>query len=522
MVKRLFRFICFTLRTCPKSISRLLVCIAVCAGSRIFCMEEPLQPLEIRSNEAEYNGHEVVLKGDVFVQHEAGKLFAKEIHLLKDSAKKGRLSSIELAEDVRIEWSRGGVLFCDKAKIDCLLLNGLFYSKMPERQVTYNECVSKSKSNEAGQAILSIKSNQMQVELKKEGAPQSQNQALLISNIAATENVVINYADNYCIQADRASYHRSRECQAEKKIAGHIYVEMNSQDKTCTVMHGLDKILARTITVDTLNRQILFWEARGELIASQAAASDGAVEFFAKQMSWDDTLQKLVMQGDVSIFQKGFGKLTTQDSVEVIQHEVDGKKIIKTIFIPQNTILTYFDSEKGQVHTLTCFGPLTVDHERLQVDMEAPLDQSGRACADKQIFFEDRFGNIYADRAKIFYVKSDGQLVPNKIVLEGHVKILSCSQKNEGISEQYALADKIEYMPTTKEMLLSSEKGKRVLFFDSANNMQMSAPALKVKRDQMTKKDSIQGIGDVRFSFVESEFEQLKQKFQFVQPKDVE
>jgi hypothetical protein len=62
-------------------------------------------------------------------------------------------------------------------------------------------------------------------------------------------------------------------------------------------------------------------------------------------------------------------------------------------------------------------------------------------------------------------------------------------------------------------MTLAGVNGNRVLFFDKVNNVQMSAPSLKVRHDSSTQKDSIQGLGDVRFTFIEKELEQLKEHF---------
>jgi len=52
-----------------------------------------------------------------------------------------------------------------------------------------------------------------------------------------------------------------------------------------------------------------------------------------------------------------------------------------------------------------------------------------------------------------------------------------------------------------------------VLFYDKINNLQVSAPEIKMQRDKQTKKQQFQGIGDVRFHFVEKEYQQLRKRF---------
>ena len=78
---------------------------------------------------------------------------------------------------------------------------------------------------------------------------------------------------------------------------------------------------------------------------------------------------------------------------------------------------------------------------------------------------------------------------------------------------QYAIADIVEYVPKTMEMSFFSSNNRRVLFFDKVNNIQVSAPALKIKRDAATKKDTIKGMGDVRFSFAENEARTAQKTF---------
>ena len=85
---------------------------------------------------------------------------------------------------------------------------------------------------------------------------------------------------------------------------------------------------------------------------------------------------------------------------------------------------------------------------------------------------------------------------------------------------QYALADELEYQPHSQEIVLKAQEGNRVLFFDKINGVQMSAPGLKIHHDSMKRKDTVQGIGDVHFTFVEKELEQLKKRFHLSKKSD--
>lgn len=476
------------------------------------------EPVEIESREAACRTREITLRGDVSVQHEIGKLFAQQIRLVThQQEKKGRFSTVELVEGARIHWSDGGVLHCDEALIDCQSLKGTFYS-YSGKEVVYAGVVGTKPMP------LVIKGKAMSVELKREKASlERKKTSISIAAMQAEGDVVMNYAQDYTILADQAVYQCVQRDSFDQKIAGIITVNMNSSDLFCTVFRGeKDKILAKAITVDTMKKKISFLDAKGELSISPSRRLGNVIEFFTNHLLWEDQSQKLIMSGDVSIYQKGLGKLVTQDQVELTQHLISGKREVKSIFFPGNTVLSYMDVEKSETHTLICHGPLTVDHEHLKVVMECPKDEMGRFLEDKQVFFEDQFGKIYADKAMISYAWREGQMEMQQIILEGNVHILSYQKKKESPELQYAMADKIEYTLLSKEMVFSSQKGRRVLLYDAVNHMQISAPALRVQRDQLTKKDSIQGVGDVRFSFVENEFEQLQQRFRFSQEPDSE
>lgn len=62
-------------------------------------------------------------------------------------------------------------------------------------------------------------------------------------------------------------------------------------------------------------------------------------------------------------------------------------------------------------------------------------------------------------------------------------------------------------------MTLKGQGGNRVLLYDQAKDLQISAPGVLLKRDPITQKETIKGLGDVRFSLVKEEFSELRKKF---------
>lgn len=123
------------------------------------------------------------------------------------------------------------------------------------------------------------------------------------------------------------------------------------------------------------------------------------------------------------------------------------------------------------------------------------------------VLYKTEDKEVLADMACIDYEERDGSIQPKKVTLTDHVRLI-----NHGVQEQYALADSVTYFPDTQFMILEG-KGSRVLFYDQSRGVQLSARTIHAKRNPETNKDSIQGIGDVRFVFSPEELEKLKERF---------
>ena len=62
-------------------------------------------------------------------------------------------------------------------------------------------------------------------------------------------------------------------------------------------------------------------------------------------------------------------------------------------------------------------------------------------------------------------------------------------------------------------MVLYANEEQRVLFYDRLNKVQVSAPAVNIRRDGTTGKEAVQGMGDVRFTFADEERSALLENF---------
>jgi hypothetical protein len=128
----------------------------------------------------------------------------------------------------------------------------------------------------------------------------------------------------------------------------------------------------------------------------------------------------------------------------------------------------------------------------------------------KELHYTDERGEIFAVEGIVEYAEIDNSIEPLKITLKGNVRLI-----HKAPASQYALADILEYYPKEEIIVLKGQEGGRVLFFDRAKGMQMSALEVRAKRGDTKGKEAIQGIGDVCFLFKEEELNKLKDRFQW-------
>lgn len=126
----------------------------------------------------------------------------------------------------------------------------------------------------------------------------------------------------------------------------------------------------------------------------------------------------------------------------------------------------------------------------------------------KPILFHDTTRKLFADHAVVEFMENRGDFEVAKIKLQGNVYMMSLPTTAQA---QYAVADRVEYYPKEERALFFAEGEKRVLFCDKEKQLEISAQ--EVHAEKREKKDFIEGIGDVRFTFKEEEFDKLKEKF---------
>jgi lipopolysaccharide export system protein LptA len=505
----------------------------------------------VNSGEAQYNGREIILTGQVIVQHDLGQISARCLSVQPSSNKdkKSKFGFLKINDNVQIELAEGGMLYCQQAEVDYANMQGFFLGNAEWPDVTYlntgegrksgllldssnssiSGCVkslnhgsfhaNQKSGNLMNRAVearppFELRSSQMMLELVREPQTTSTVAKILVKQIEANHNVRVRYNQDHLLLADHALYQRLPSALSSS-IAGILTLTVRGNLPACkmTNLNG-DRLSAQVIQLNTIERKLWLTQPKGMLYMRREERPVQTLEFSANELLWDDQQRTLQLKGEVNITQNGTLHVKTDHELLISQAIVNGKRVLERLQSPENTHIDYTDIQKGNTHQIYCPGFFSIDNERQEITLQGLQDSS--RVNQLQVYIEDALGEMYADRVHIHYNWEEQQLVPGKTRLEGHVRLMNRFDghlEETGSILHYALADLVEYFPKQQEMILTGANGNRVLFFDRVNNVQMSAPSLKVMHDTTTKKDAIQGVGDVRFTFVEKELDQLKQHF---------
>lgn len=492
--------------------------------SFLYAQENPLLQKEdsmvVNSGEAEYDGKEIILTGQVVVQHSLGQISTRRLSVRPSSnkGKKNKFGFLNIHDDVQIEFKEGGMLYCQQAEVDYAKMQGLFLGNATWPDVVY---VNTGEGKENGQEVkpsFELRSSQMTLELVREPASNPTAAKVLVKQIEAYPNVRVCYNQDHLLLADHALYQRMSIAASSSPIAGILILTVKRGGLPACKMTNLngDCLSAQIIRLSTIERKLWMTQPKGILYMRREDCPVQNLEFSANELIWDDQQQNLQLKGKVDIIQNSALHIHTEHELLISQAIVNGEKTLRFLQSPENTQIDYTDIQKGNTHKIHCPGFFSIDHERKEMMLQGLQNSPGPNHENQQVYIEDALGEMYADRVHIHYTWEERQFIPGRTVLEGHVRLMNRFDghlEEAGSILHYALADLVEYFPGQQEILLTGANGNRVLFFDKVNNVQMSAPSLKVIHDAKTKKDVIQGLGDVRFTFIEKELEQLKRHF---------
>lgn len=475
--------------------------------------------LSLEALQAHYDGKKLFLDEEVRFEHPIGSLFAGRAVMSPAVQSKELLESIKLKNDVILDLKEQGTLTSQKALFHFNTLQARFYGSSEK-----NPAVLYTSQGVGRQFPISFKSHTIDLTLAKDlaAAPKTR-----LETLTAEGDVAIDYGGDLYLSADKAHYTYATEGQnalSFRRLPGKIALNSTGKDKLCHVVNPQgDHLTGTAIEIDTNQRKVDVSDARGIFTHTHISASKllvpaqplATLEVEARQLTWDLSRDLLLLKGDIVLNHSVIGTFQSDRELRIYYAGIKGQRQLRAIESEGHLVLRSDDEGKKQAHWLVCDGKMRVDHEAMTLTFQSYSDAHGKVSQNKQVLFYDHLGEIQADKITITYLQVEGKYLASKVRLEGNVFMVDHKAGQDSSASarpfvHYAIADFIDYTPADKQMHLYSEKGRRVLFYDKINHLQVSAPALKVSRDLQTKKESVKGIGDVRFNFLDSELEQLR------------
>jgi hypothetical protein len=462
-----------------------------------------LSETALSSSSANFDGNVLHLSGDVQLDHGLGTMRAQEADLERQSsAKDFPFSFIHLRKEVQLALKESAKLQCESADLDFASLKGVLLA--PEAgKVIYSDALKRKKGDKTALRLLS---NRVELNLLPIGHDGKKTD-YTIASILAKEEVTIEYAGSFFLEAGSAFYRK--QDASIKEFQGWITAYPQDENTPCHLTHGQDKIDADSVEIDLLRSRLLLSHPRGIFASPLIPGQKETVAFSCDTLSWDQTKNQLLLCGAVKIDEKSLGSLSTDGEVELVQSDEKKGSFLKTIRCKGETSMRYFDKSDKATHTLVSHGPFNLDRQRLIANIDSP-EIEGCVPESMQIFYQTDEITAYADKAHLEYAKVDGSVEPVALSLKGNIRLFSKEGKKP---RRCALADRINYAPSTRTLILAADPGKKVLFFDEAKSLRMSAQEVHITQDENTHQEVVKGVGAVQFTLTEDEHLRLKKIF---------
>lgn len=424
----------------------------------------------VSSLEASYNGDTLILQGNVKLNHGLGDIEADEAVLSKqDSTNKDLpFSLIHLTKNIYIDCKNRAKISCGTAVLDFAALNGLLTAGEKEH-VTYYDSLTTG-------IPIQIFSKKAFLTLKSQNST-----SFAIDRLTATDNVVISYGSDYVLQAQEAVYQKTA-------TLGSLIQGFGSP---CVLFYQKKPIEMAFIEIDTEKDSLYLKEPKGSLPSTLfSSKKEGDLFFQCKELYWDQKEETLKLKNDVLVQESQFGTIDTNEEM-VIKRK---NNAIESIHVEGKSKLSH------NLSSLLCFGSLHVDGVKGQI--------SALSSDSKQLLYTDSSLSLQADEALLEYEPSSNQ--PSALTLHKNVQIRS---HDPATPQRYGLADHLRYVPATKTVIMLADPGKKVLFWDEAQGITLSAKEVHLTQNPLTGKAEIQGIGNLKLSLSPEELSLLKNRF---------
>lgn len=425
----------------------------------------------ISSENASYDGNALILRGSVKLDHALGQLTSGYARLSKE-LEEGPFTAVHLRDNVLISLKNRGKILCGKADFDFNALKGTLIPK-PGDMVRFVNFHS---------GPLSLASREADIEFSRDDSN------LKVAKIEAKNTVQLTYGKDFFLEADTATFSNTK--------TPYVWASPH-----CTLTHFEDKIEANRVEVLPDSAKVILSTPSGKLHPS-AFSQGNDVQFSCDKLIWEKAPQTLTLKGDVSVFEEGVGDIHCDDEVELRQKEENGKWLLSSITAKGKTELTY-KLDVDFVHLLKCYGKMQLDQDRLVLNVTSPPEKPIE-------YFHDQM-KLIADTAELKYEQLGRNITAKQLQLTDNIQLSSLQDSN-----RCAVADKFNFFPEEKKIILSANPGNNVLFWDREQDLSISAKEVHITRTE--KGEKIKGVGNVRFAFSSAENALLKKLFPFYHP----
>jgi hypothetical protein len=494
----------------PKDIyTHFAIAFVLCIAPLAANAPDVTSSASLSSSNATYDGNSLLLTGHVLLDHGLGKMSAEEASLQRQEAGKDfPFSLIQLRKDVLLTLKSSAQIVCGSADLDFTALRGLLLPS-EDGTVVYSDRIKKKKGGDttplklSGQFVELTFSKQLHNEEKTDYE---------IDNIQAKQNVLIEYADNFQLQAHQALYRKElspNHKTSKREFQGVVTAYPQDDQSQCRLCHEGDEIFADMVDIDLPNSKLSLLHPKGKLAtAILPDVQKGEMRFQSDYLYWDQEKNLLTLKGHIVIDEASVGTLNAQDELQITHTSTKGGRLLKNIHAKGYSTLSYKD-EHSHWHKLICHGAINLDRDKLKASIESP-GQEGIVALDKQIYYEEKEIAFYADSASLEYSIAGNLIQPSQLILKGNIRLFSHAPLKP---PRCGSADRVTYSLTTGTLILSANPGKKVLFWDEAQGIHLSAPEVHIVYDVETKQQNVKGIGTVQFSFTLEEQSKLQQLF---------
>jgi lipopolysaccharide export system protein LptA len=460
----------------PSMNNHLLICLFLLLSPTVLLPEDNVS--HISADATSYNDNKLLFSGNLNITHDLGVLTADKA-VIDDVKFKKQLyfSTTHILNDVIFKMEDIGVIYSDEAFINNTTKDITFFSN--------TDCIVKFISS------ISTKTKILDTEIQGKKSDLVFN---LLTNIDKTalkglksltfyDDVKLRY-NNFFFEGKKAQY-IPPENATSPFYEGQIHLYPND---ICLFYHESDIITSSFATIDLATSKIYMKHPRGAIFNDIINNTPSLFSFSSNDLFYHDNTITLI--GDVEIDHLLLGYITT-GKMKICRSSHNNT--IKTLEAIGDSDI-FFTQKDMVTSTISCNGVIIMDN-----DSNTIKALSQRNTTDKLVFKDDKT-TIYSDSGIINYRQNDtNSITPTTIIMKDNVYVML----NYNASTSYGLADVITYDPITETIILKSNnaKTKRVLFWQDDNDSNISAKEVHIKKNPITKKEEITGVGHVRFAF---------------------